>query len=93
MEFSIYSLLLSFDLIIKHYISILIFFIGDYSIYTFINSRLFNNKLEKKDYITLKHWFFGNIISYLILSLLYWENIGNTYYDINTSFCGLNSYF
>jgi len=92
MEFSFYDLLLSIYWIMKYYISILIFFIGDYSIYTFINSILFNNKLEK-DYITLKHWFFGNIISYLILSLLYWENIGNTYYDINTSFLGLNPYF
>ena len=59
-----------------------IFFIGDYLIYHIINLYLLNNS-NKNKYMTKTHWFMGNLFSYFILSMLYWEDIGYTYYSLH----------
>ena len=84
MSFEFYPLLLALFYLIRHFVSIFIFFIGDFTIYQIINYKILNNRLET-NYITKKHWFFGNMVSYTILSLLFWEDIGYTYYNLDNS--------
>lgn len=69
--------------IVWYFLSITIFFSGDYLIYHIINYFLLNNR-NKNKYMTKKHWFLGNLCSYSILSMLYWEDMGNTYYHLDS---------
>lgn len=62
--------------------AILGFYIGDYHIFKLLNNYIFHNYNDPL-IMTKKHWFFGNLVSYTMLALLYMEIIGNTYFDIN----------
>ena len=63
-------------------ISIFFLFIGDIIVNSFMNKIIFKNIKNPKS-ITKIHWFLGNIITYINLTLLYYNYIGNTYFNIN----------
>ncbi len=59
-----------------------VFFLGDYGIYNLLNKYIFGNQLNP-EYITKFDWFFGNLVSYTMLTLLYYNVIGETYNNID----------
>lgn len=72
-----------------YFITFFIFFIGDYILYKLIN-YIFFLKNNNSNLISIKEWLIGNSVSYFILTYLYWGILGNTYYNYNISFYGLD---
>jgi len=59
-----------------------IFFVGDYTIYHLLNGYIFDNRLDPR-YLTKSQWFIGNLVSYVMLTLLYYNVVGRTYTNIH----------
>ena len=67
----------------KYLITILVCYIGDLLIYKFLNHVIFKTQQSHKTLENI-YWFFGNLLSYITLALLYYNNIGYVYYKLNT---------